>query len=84
MKLMFTCNDATLLSDINQYRNLSISEKMKLFSHLMMCKKCTRYHKQNALITVALEKLIKESSKDKLRAEIKTKINQEIDEVLNK
>ena len=51
MKLMLTCDEATAICDKNQYGEASISEKISLTFHLIMCKYCRKYTKQNDLMT---------------------------------
>ena len=43
---MLSCKDITHLLSEGQDRNLSISERFKLMTHLAMCGGCSRYKKQ--------------------------------------
>ena len=54
MKL--TCDEATKICDKSQYNEASIIEKLKLNLHLLLCKKCGLYSKQNSMLTKCYEK----------------------------
>ena len=54
MKL--TCDEATKICDKSQYKEASIVEKIKLNIHLLLCKKCGLYAKQNSLLTKCYKK----------------------------
>lgn len=58
MKLMLTCDEATAICDKNQYGEASISEKISLTFHLIMCKYCRKYTKQNDLMTRLFGRLL--------------------------
>jgi len=49
------CDDATLICDKKQYKEASLWERMKLSYHLLVCKNCSVYPEQNAILTKALE-----------------------------
>ncbi len=49
MKL--TCDEATTICDKTQYGEATLWEKIKLNFHLVLCKNCRLYSKQNKLIT---------------------------------
>lgn len=49
MKL--SCDEATTICDKNQYKEASLFEKLKLSLHLLVCKKCGRYSKQNNIMS---------------------------------
>lgn len=50
-KLNITCEEATTISDKNQYKEASFFEKIQLNFHLLMCKYCSLYEKQNKTLT---------------------------------
>ena len=50
-RLMITCDEATTICDKSQYGEASFFEKIKLGFHLVMCKICARYSKQNKTMT---------------------------------
>jgi hypothetical protein len=50
-KLKITCNEATTICDKNQYGSATLLEKIKLNFHLLWCKICFVYTKQNTTLT---------------------------------
>ena len=58
-KLDISCNEATTICDKNQYGEASLLEKIKLSIHLLGCKICSLYTKQNATLTKAYKKKAK-------------------------
>lgn len=49
-KLMITCKEATMLSVQKAEINISLSDKMRLFIHLLVCQYCRLFSKQNKMI----------------------------------
>jgi len=49
MKL--SCDDATAICDKSQYGEISIWNKIKLGLHLVVCRKCVLYSKQNNVLS---------------------------------
>ena len=47
-KLFLKCDDANHVCDKSQYKEASFIEKIKLTFHLMYCKACRKYSKNNA------------------------------------
>jgi len=54
MKL--TCDEATTICDKSQYNEASFFEKIKLQLHILLCKKCWKYSKQNGIMSKCYEK----------------------------
>ncbi|WP_298287745.1 hypothetical protein [uncultured Lutibacter sp.] len=54
MKL--TCDEATTICDKSQYNEASFLEKIKLQLHILLCKKCGDYSKQNGIMSKCYEK----------------------------
>lgn len=50
-KLMISCDEATTICDKNQYGEASTWDKFRLNFHLLLCKHCKAYSKQNNIIT---------------------------------
>jgi len=81
-KIMISCDEATTISDKNQYREASFGERLIMSFHLMMCKNCKIYDEQNAVITQVIENKVKEDGPiekkltDKDKKKIKKKIKQ--------
>jgi hypothetical protein len=57
-KIKISCDEATQICDKNQYGEASISEKIKLNIHLLLCKHCKAYTKQNSIITKLMGKYL--------------------------
>ncbi|SDW21019.1 hypothetical protein SAMN05444411_101286 [Lutibacter oricola] len=54
MKL--TCDEATTICDKSQYKEASLWEIIKLNIHILLCKNCGLYSKQNSIMTKCYEK----------------------------
>lgn len=50
-KFKITCDEATTICDKNQYGEATFTDKLKLQLHILTCKICSQYSKQNALLT---------------------------------
>ncbi|MEN8185875.1 MAG: hypothetical protein ABFR05_01965 [Bacteroidota bacterium] len=84
-KLMITCDEATAISDKDQYGEATKWELFKLNLHLLMCKHCRAYSKQNTYISKLLgnyldsgyraDKLL-DKEKNEMRDELKVKIKE--------
>jgi hypothetical protein len=51
MKFMISCDDATAICDKNQYGEATLYDKIRLSFHLLVCKYCKTYSKQNNLMS---------------------------------
>ena len=49
--LKITCDQATTICDKNQYSEASIKDKIRLYIHLIQCRICARYTKQNTMLS---------------------------------
>jgi hypothetical protein len=49
--LKITCNQATTICDKNQYGEGSVKELIKLNIHLILCRICMKYSKQNTTLS---------------------------------
>jgi hypothetical protein len=49
--LKITCDQATTICDKNQYSEALIKDKIKLYIHLLVCKICAKYSKQNTMLS---------------------------------
>ena len=54
--MKITCDEATAICDKSQYKEASFFEILKLRVHLLLCKKCGLYSKQNAVMSKCFEK----------------------------
>ncbi len=50
-KFMISCDEATTICDKNQYGEATKWDKLRLNFHLLLCKHCKTYSKQNNFIT---------------------------------
>lgn len=83
LKFIFRCNEASHICDKTQYKESSFWEVFKLQLHLIYCKTCRKYTKNNLKLTncikksniQCLDKKCKESMKEKLEAAIKEASN---------
>jgi len=70
-KLFFRCDDANHTCDKTQYNEASLWEKIKLSIHLLYCKACREYTKNNAKLTKLMTgrevKVMPTSEKDNLK-----------------
>jgi hypothetical protein len=76
MKFIITCDEATAICDKNQYGEATLAEKIRLTFHLLVCKYCKSYSKQNNLMSQIFGKHLracddseKLTKKDKLELE---------------
>ena len=58
-KFKITCDEATTICDKNQYGEATFTEKLKLQLHFLKCKICSKYTKQNTLLTKIYKKKAK-------------------------
>lgn len=58
-KLFINCDEATAICTKNQYKEASFWEKIKLNIHLISCKICGLYSKQNSKLTEVCNKHLK-------------------------
>ena len=85
MKLMLTCDEATTICDKSQYGEASVSEIIRLNIHLIMCKYCKKYTKQNNLMTRLFGKhLTPCGGSEKLSKEEKLELEEKLEKELQK
>ena len=79
MGLFISCEEATIICTKNQYKEASFKEKIKLNLHVIRCKLCGLFSKQNAKLSkvceVHLEKAkcdytLSENDKEKLKQKL--------------
>lgn len=75
--MMISCEDATSLVIRKNQEKLSSWNRFRLMFHLAMCKFCSIFEKQNALID-QLAKNLDEKAPDKMHDSNKGKILEEI------
>jgi len=83
-KLMISCDEATAICDKNQYGEASSWDKLKLNFHLLLCKHCATYSKQNNAITKMLGKYLDTCDGSKhLTLEEKKELEKKLNEKIN-
>lgn len=79
-KLFINCDEATTICTKNQYKEASFWEKIKLNIHLLRCKICGLYSKQNGKLTemcnkhlqkIDCENKLSDNDKDVLKEKLK-------------
>lgn len=84
-KFKISCDEATTICDRNQYGEAKLIDKIKLSFHLVKCKICNCYSKQNNMMT----KVYKDYSKNQcekpkcLSTEERQKIEEAVKEKMN-
>lgn len=78
-KITVSCEDANHFCDKNQYKEASFWEKIKLNIHLIYCRACRKYSKNNGKLTKLVNdpKVIRmdQSVKDSMKKQLKQQIN---------
>ncbi len=55
--MMISCQKAGKLVEIKEAGEISFSERIQLFSHLMMCEACRQYELQSRIIQHTLDRI---------------------------
>ena len=79
-KIRLECSEANHICDKNQYNEASLWEKIRLTIHLIYCRACRKYTKNNNKLT----KLIKKSDTESLDVSEKEKIEVAFERELTK
>lgn len=70
-KIFLSCNDANHTCDKTQYNDASLWEKIKLNFHLIYCRACRKYTKNNGKLTKIMKndnlEYLKNSEKETLQ-----------------
>jgi len=72
------CTQATYLISKREERALTLSERIQLFVHLIICEFCRRFLEQTKIISKEARRLVSEES---LTEEEKRKIQEELDAI---
>ncbi len=79
LKLFISCDEATTICTKNQYKEATLMEKIKLNIHLLSCKICGLYSKQNVKLTEICNKhLQKPDCENKLSDEEKNALKEKL------
>ena len=70
-KIFIPCEEANHVCDKTQYKNATLLEKIKLNMHLLYCRACREYTKNNTKLTKTIAKssieFLDKSDKEKLK-----------------
>lgn len=82
---MINCDEATAICDKSQYGEASLSEKISLNIHLIICKYCKQYTKQNGLMSQIFGKYLSPCDEsEKLSKEEKTELEKNLQKEIKK
>ncbi len=85
MKFIINCDEATAICDKNQYGEASIYDKIMLGFHLLVCKYCKSYTKQNNLMSQLFGKHLSPcDGSEKLTIAEKLELENKLHKELNK
>lgn len=85
MKFMINCDEATAICDKNQYGEASLADKVRLNFHLVVCKYCKAYTKQNRLMSIWFGKYLRPcDGSEKLSEEEKQELEEKLQKELEK
>jgi hypothetical protein len=80
IKIVIPCDEANHVCDKTQYKNATLWEKIKLNIHLIYCRACRGYTKNNTKLTKVIKKAhiecLDEKCKEKMRLELNNAIKQ--------
>ena len=82
-KFIFQCNEASHVCDKTQYKESSWWELFKLNLHLVYCKTCRKYTKNNAKLTEKIKKSNIQCLDKKCKDAMKQKLEKAIQEELH-
>ena len=77
-KLFLKCDDANHVCDKSQYKEASFIEKIKLIFHLLYCKACRKYSKNNGKLTECIQKSNVECLNESAKKEMKVNLKNEL------
>lgn len=82
--VMLSCHESTLLLTKNEYQKLLAKENMQLKMHLMGCRFCRAFDKQNKILTEKIHQINTHPVDLELEKEKKNHIQHSIDNLTNK
>lgn len=78
-KFFINCEEASHICDKSQYKEASFFERIKLTMHLLYCKVCRKYTKQNAKLTDCVKKsnvkCMDNSAKEAIKANVEKELS---------
>ncbi len=78
MKIVIPCDEANHVCDKTQYKEATLWEKIKLNIHLIYCRACREYTKNNTKLT----KKVKESKVECLDKKCKESMKKDLDKAI--
>lgn len=77
-KFLVNCDEAKVICDKSQYKNASFFEKLKHTLHLLYCKYCRQYSKNNTKLTKCVKKSEIHLLDDAIKVEMQKTIKKEL------
>ena len=77
-KFFLKCEEASHVCDKSQYHEASFFEKIKLTIHLIYCRVCRKYSKNNAKLTECIEKSNVNCLDESVKNEMKKNFEKEL------
>jgi hypothetical protein len=82
---MINCDEATTICDKTQYGEVTFLDKVKLSFHLLICKYCKTYSKQNNLMSQLFDKNLRPcDGSEKLSKDEKLELEKKLQKELGK
>lgn len=78
MKIFLKCNEAADVCDKSQYKEAGLWDKITLAVHLLMCKLCRNYSKQNVKLTQSIKSANIKTLCPEEKQVLKTRMQQEL------
>ena len=83
INIFMPCDEANHVCDKSQYKEASLLEKIKLNLHLIYCKACRGYSKNNAKLTKRIETAELECLDPKCKEDMKKDLEKALKEQLH-
>jgi len=83
IKFIIPCDEANHVCNKTQYKDATLWEKIKLNIHLIYCRACREYTKNNAKLTKTIKKADVECLSTDSKAEMKKEFERVLSEVSN-
>lgn len=80
---MISCDKANHVCDKTQYKEATLWEKIKLNIHLIYCRACRKYSKNNATLTETIKKSDVECLDKKCKEAMKKNFNKALKKASN-
>lgn len=83
LKFMIPCDEANHVCDKSQYKDASLWEKVLLNIHLIYCRACRKYSKNNGILSKTIKKADVECLDKKCKENMKKDFNKVLKEISN-